>query len=59
MGSELDVKIFLKGPATRVEEGVATPLIGAFHHHFLKSFSNRFLREATGRATDESNSSDQ
>jgi len=43
MGSELDVKIFLKRPATRVEEGVATPLVGAFYHHFLQSLSDRFL----------------
>ncbi len=43
MGSELDVKIFLLGPATGVEEGIATPLAGAFHHHFLQSLSDRFL----------------
>ncbi len=43
MGSEIDVKIFLLGSATRVEEGVATPLAGAFHHHFLQSLSDRFL----------------
>ncbi len=43
MGSELDVKIFLLGPATGVEEGVATPLDGAFHHHLLQSLSDRFL----------------
>ena len=48
MGSGLDVKIFLLGPAAGVKQGVATPLAGAFHHHFLQPLSDRFLREATG-----------
>ncbi len=43
MGSGLDVKIFLLLQAAGVEQGVATPLAGAFYHHFLQSLSDRFL----------------
>ena len=43
MGSELDVKIFLLLQAAGVEQGVATPLVGAFYHRFLQSLSDRFL----------------
>ncbi len=43
MGSELDVKIFLLLQAGGVKQGVATPLVGAFYHHFLQSLSDRFL----------------
>ncbi len=43
MGSELDVKIFLLLQGAGVEQGVATPLVGAFYHHFLQSLSDRFL----------------
>ena len=43
MGSELDVKIFLLLQAAGVKQGVATPLAGAFYHHFLQSLSDRFL----------------
>ena len=43
MGSGLDVKIFLLLQAAGVGQGVATPLVGAFYHHFLQSLSDRFL----------------
>ncbi len=43
MGSELDVTIFLLLQAAGVKQGVATPLAGAFYHHFLQSLSDRFL----------------
>jgi len=43
MGSGLDVKIFLLLQPAGVGQGVATPLAGAFYHHFLQSLSNRFL----------------
>ena len=43
MRSELDVKIFLLRQAAGVEQECATPLAGAFHHHFLQSLSDRFL----------------
>ena len=43
MGSGLDVKIFFLLQPAGVGQGVATPLVGAFHHHFLQSLSNRFL----------------
>ena len=38
MGSELDVKIFLLLQAAGVEQGVATPLAGAFHHPLCNPF---------------------
>ncbi len=43
MGSRLDVKIFLLLQPAGVGQGVATPLAGAFYHHFLQSLSDRFL----------------
>jgi len=43
MGSELDVKIFLLLQGAGVEQGVATPLVGAFYHHFVHTLSDRFL----------------
>jgi len=43
MGSGLDVKIFLLLQPAGVGQGVATPLAGAFYHHFLQSLSDRFL----------------
>ena len=43
MGNGLDVKIFLLLQAAGVGQGVATPLVGAFYHHFLQSLSDRFL----------------
>ena len=43
MGSELDVKIFFLLQPAGVGQGVATPLVGAFYHHFLQSLSDRFL----------------
>ncbi len=48
MGSELDVKICLLLQAAGVKQGVATPLVGAFHHHFLQSLSDRFLMRQQG-----------
>lgn len=52
MGSGLDVKIFFLLQPVGVGQGVATPLVGAFYHHFLQSLSDRFLREATGTPQD-------
>jgi len=43
MGSGLDVKIFFLLQPAGVGQGVATPLVGAFYHHFLQSLSDRFL----------------
>ncbi len=43
MRSGLDVKIFLLLQAAGVEQDFATPLAGAFFHHFLQSLSDRFL----------------
>ncbi len=43
MGSGLDVKIFFLLQPVGVGQGVATPLVGAFYHHFLQSLSDRFL----------------
>ena len=48
MGSGLDVKIFFLLQPAGVGQGVATPLVGAFHHHFLQSLSNRFLMRQRG-----------
>ncbi len=38
MGSGLDVKIFLLLQPAGVEQGVATPQAGAFHHHLCNPF---------------------
>ena len=43
MGSGLDVKIFFLLQPVGVGQGVATPRVGAFYHHFLQSLSDRFL----------------
>lgn len=43
MGSGLDLKIFFLLQPVGVGQGVATPLVGAFYHHFLQSLSDRFL----------------
>ncbi len=42
MGSELDVKIFLLLQAAGVEQGVATPLVGAFTTTFCNPFQIDF-----------------
>ena len=43
MESGLDVKIFFLLQPVGVGQGVATPLVGAFHHHFFQFLSDRFL----------------